>query len=82
MPVYDRTDLPGHYTAIGTSGHQFKNAPMIRPLMTRLIEACQSGHDHDRSPVQVTGPATGNAIDVGRFSRRRSRHSTTNSVLG
>lgn len=82
MPVYDRTDLPGHYTAIGTSGHQFKNAPMIGPLMARLIEACQSGHDHDMSPVNVTGPVTGNIINVGHFSRRRSRHSTTNSVLG
>ena len=82
MPVYDRTDLPGFYTAIGTSGHQFKNAPMIGPLMADLISACQGGHDHDSSPIQVTGPVTGNAINLGHFSRRRSQHSTTNSVLG
>ena len=82
MPVYDRTDLEGYYTAIGTSGHQFKNAPMVGRLMAELIEACEAGHDHDVSPVQVAGPITGNVIDIGHFSRRRTQHSTTNSVLG
>lgn len=82
MPIYDRTDLGGYYTAIGTSGHQFKNAPMVGTLMAELIEACQAGHDHDALAVQVTGPATGNTIDLGHFSRLRHLHTTTNSVLG
>ena len=82
LPVYDRTDLDGFYVAIGTSGNQFKNAPMVGLLMRSLIEACEEGHDHDSEPVVVTGPATGLSIDLGQFSRRRTVHTTTNSVLG
>lgn len=82
LPVYDRTDLDGFYTAIGTSGNQFKNAPMVGLLMKELIEACEAGHDHDLQPVVVTGPITGQTIDLGQFSRRRKAHATTNSVLG
>ncbi|MFZ4719056.1 MAG: NAD(P)/FAD-dependent oxidoreductase [Ilumatobacteraceae bacterium] len=82
MPVYDRSELPGWYMAIGTSGNQFKNAPMIGLLMTALIEACEAGHDHDHDPVVVHGPITGEPIDIGHFSRRRAVHTTTNSVLG
>jgi sarcosine oxidase subunit beta len=82
LPVYDRTDLDGFYTAIGTSGNQFKNAPMVGLLMKELIEACEAGHDHDLHPVVVTGPITGQTIDLGQFSRRREAHATTNSVLG
>lgn len=82
LPVYDRTDLDGFYVAIGTSGNQFKNAPMVGLLMKELIEACEQGHDHDGEPVVVTGPITGLNIDLGQFSRRRKVHATTNSVLG
>lgn len=82
LPVYDRTDLDGYYVAIGTSGNQFKNAPMVGQLMKDLIEACEDGHDHDREPVVVTGPITGMTIDLGQFSRLRTVHATTNSVLG
>jgi sarcosine oxidase subunit beta len=82
LPIYDRTDLDGFYVAIGTSGNQFKNAPMVGVLMHELIDACEAGHDHDRDPVVVKGPVTGQAIDLGAFSRRRAVHSTTNSVLG
>jgi sarcosine oxidase subunit beta len=82
LPVYDRTDLDGFYVAIGTSGNQFKNAPMVGLLMKDLIEACEEGRDHDTDPVVVNGPVTGLAIDLGQFSRRRTVHATTNSVLG
>ena len=82
MPVYDRTDIDGYYVAIGTSGHQFKTAPMIGTLMTALIEACETGHNHDSVPVKVTGAMTGLVIDIGHFSRHRETHSTTQSVLG
>ena len=82
LPIYDRTDLDGFYVAIGTSGNQFKNAPMVGLVMKELIEACESGHDHDIDPVVVTGPVTGITIDLSQFSRRRTLHATTNSVLG
>ena len=26
MPIYNKSDLPGFYMAVGTSGNQFKNA--------------------------------------------------------
>ena len=37
-PIYDRTECDGFYVAIGTSGNQFKNAPMVGKLMTELID--------------------------------------------
>jgi sarcosine oxidase subunit beta len=82
MPIYDRTSLDGFYVAIGTSGNQFKNAPMAGKLMGHLIDACQQGHDHDREPVQVPCEHTGRTVDLGHWSRRREVAVTTNSVLG
>jgi glycine/D-amino acid oxidase-like deaminating enzyme len=71
MPVLDRSALPGWYMAIGTSGNQFKNGPVIGHCMAGLIERVESGHDHDRDPVVVRGPHRGLGIDLGTFSRRR-----------
>jgi sarcosine oxidase subunit beta len=82
VPIYDRSDLDGFYLAIGTSGNQFKNAPMVGPIMAEIIAACEAGHNHDADPVSVDCPLTGNVVDVGHFSRNRPVHSTTNSVLG
>ena len=38
IPIYDRSDLPGFYMAIGTSGNQFKNAPVVGHAMAALID--------------------------------------------
>ncbi len=70
-PIYDRTDLDGFYVAIGTSGNQFKNAPMVGKLMTELIDAVRAGRDHDAEPVRVRAAHTGNEINMGAFSRKR-----------
>jgi glycine/D-amino acid oxidase-like deaminating enzyme len=70
-PIYDRTAEPGFYVAMGTSGNQFKNAPMVGTLIRELVEAVERGHDHDADPVVVTGPRTGHPIDLGTFSRLR-----------
>ncbi|MGA6162592.1 NAD(P)/FAD-dependent oxidoreductase [Amycolatopsis magusensis] len=82
-PIYDRTELDGFYLAIGTSGNQFKNAPVVGQLMTELIDQVENGVDHDASPVRFRAPRTGLEIDLGAFSRKRSRN-TANSgtVLG
>ena len=72
IPVYDASDLPGYYMAIGTSGNQFKNAPVAGHVMAELIMACEAGRDHDADPVQVTLPYTGHTLDMGFFSRNRS----------
>ena len=39
--------------AIGTSGNQFKNAPVVGHLMAELIDKVEHGHDHDNDPVKV-----------------------------
>ena len=72
IPIYDKTNLPGFYVAIGTSGHGFKQAPVVGELMTRLIDACETGHQHDVSPVQVYLSSTGRTLNTGHFSRLRN----------
>jgi sarcosine oxidase, subunit beta len=71
IPIYDRTDLDGFYVAIGTSGNQFKNAPVAGHAVAELICAVEAGHDHDAEPVTVRGRYTNLAIDLGCFSRNR-----------
>jgi sarcosine oxidase, subunit beta len=72
LPVYDASDLPGYYMAVGSSGNQFKNAPVAGYLMAELITACEAGRDHDGDPLEVTLPHTGERLDVGFFSRNRA----------
>ncbi len=81
-PIYDGSDLSGYFMACGTSGNQFKNAPLVGMFMAELIEAAADGHDHDRDPVQVRGPLTGHPINLGAYSRRRSPTVTVGNVLG
>jgi sarcosine oxidase subunit beta len=81
-PIYDRTSAPGFYVAMGTSGNQFKNAPVVGQLMTALIDAVESGRDHDAEPVVHVGPRTGRAIDLGTFSRLREVGDGPTSVMG
>ena len=71
IPLYDRSDLGGFYMAVGTSGNQFKNAPVVGHLMAELIDACEKGHDHDADPVQVKVPYTGVVLNAGFYSRNR-----------
>lgn len=71
IPIYDRSDLPGFYMAIGTSGNQFKNAPVVGHLMAQLIQRCEHGHDHDADPIKVVSRYTGLELDGGFYSRLR-----------
>ena len=71
IPIYDRTDVGGFYLAIGTSGNQFKTAPVVGELMTALVNACENGADHDREPIQFLLSRTGHTINLGFFSRNR-----------
>lgn len=81
-PIYDRA-APGFYVAMGTSGNQFKNAPVIGLVMRRLIDEIEGGRDHDRDPVRVELPRTGNVVDLSAYSRRREVDaSAPSSVLG
>ena len=71
-PIYDRTAAPGYFVAIGTSGNQFKNAPVVGRLMATLIAAVRDGQDHDRDPVRLVLPRTGHQVALGTFSRLRT----------
>ncbi len=71
IPIYDRSDLPGFYMAVGTSGNQFKNAPVVGHLMAELIDRVGHGHDHDSDPVKVKAHYTGFTLDAGFYSRLR-----------
>jgi glycine/D-amino acid oxidase-like deaminating enzyme len=83
IPIYDRTSLGGFYVAIGTSGNQFKNAPVIGQLLRAVIDGVEAGRDHDNDPVRWTGTCTGLEINLGHYSRRRERNpDSSNSVLG
>jgi sarcosine oxidase subunit beta len=57
--------------AIGSSGHEFKNAPGIGYMMAELIDACENGHDHDQDPVHITTRYKGYGLNVGFYSRLR-----------
>ncbi|MGO2862243.1 MAG: NAD(P)/FAD-dependent oxidoreductase [Brevibacterium sp.] len=81
-PIYDRSNAAGFYQAVGTSGNQFKNAPMVGELMAELIEAVEHGHDHDAAPVRVPLPRTGGELDLGTFSRLRTPAGTSGNVMG
>ncbi|MGW4566758.1 NAD(P)/FAD-dependent oxidoreductase [Streptomyces sp. NPDC004561] len=83
-PVYDRTDLPGFYVAMGTSGNQFKNAPLAGRFLATLVDRVEAGHDHDRDPLRYTGEHTGVVIDLGAFSRKRRvpEGAASRTVLG
>jgi sarcosine oxidase subunit beta len=81
-PIIDRTDVEGYFTAIGTSGNQFKNAAIIGFCLADLIEAVESGHDHDRDPLVVTGPHRGLPIDLGAFARGRRTDGGAQNVIG
>ena len=82
-PIYDKTELPGFYVAMGTSGNQFKNAPVIGRFLAAIIDQVENGTDHDTTPVQVQTLHTGTTIDLSAFSRRRpvNTHSS-GTVMG
>ncbi len=83
IPIYDRSCVDGFYMAVGTSGNQFKNAPVAGLLMAELIAACEGGHDHDATPVEVTLPYTGHRASIGFYSRLREVNAESSfSVLG
>ena len=82
VPIYDRSSLPGFFMACGTSGNQFKNAPLAGQFIRALVDAAAAGIDHDEQPVGFTGPVTGRRIDLGAFSRRRHPTATSGTVMG
>ena len=83
IPIYDKSRVPGYYMAIGTSGNQYKNAPIAGKMMASLIDYCENGNDHDIAPLQFHLPYIDRSMDVGFYSRRRPINKESSfSVLG
>ena len=71
LPIYDKSALKGFYMAIGSSGNQFKHAPVAGHCMAELIDACEKGQEHDSDPVKVKSVYTGLELNMGFYSRNR-----------
>lgn len=83
LPIYDRSDLDGFYMAVGTSGNQFKTAPLVGEMMAHLIDACEGGHDHDAEPVDFQLRHIDRVVNMGFCSRRREINPDSSfSVVG
>jgi sarcosine oxidase subunit beta len=83
IPIYDKTSLRGYYVAIGTSGNQFKNAPIVGDLLAAIVTADDEGRDHDSDPVQLELPRTGHKVDLSHYSRKRKfNRDSSFSVMG
>lgn len=83
IPIYDKSALGGFYMACGSSGNQYKNAPIAGKMMAALVAYCEDGNDHDSAPLSFRLPYTGHEIDVGFYSRRRPVNEESSfSVLG
>jgi len=80
-PIYDRTALDGFYVAMGTSGNQFKNAPVAGRFMAAIVDAVENGHDHDTDPVRYRGEYTGRTVNLGTFSRKRPVNTASSGTV-
>lgn len=81
-PIVDRTDLPGFFVCIGTSGSSFKTAPVLGRLTAELIQSAEEGRDTDRDPLFLDLPRIGASVDARFLSRRRGELQTTSTVIG
>ena len=83
IPIYDKSDLPGFYMAVGTSGNQYKNAPVAGVMMAELIDKVEDGHDHVEDPLQFHMKHTDRSFNVGFYSRLREINPDSSfSVIG
>ena len=70
VPVYDRTRYEGLFVAAGTSGSQFKVAPLVGRLMRHVVETTIEGHDHTTVPFR--SPVGDRMFSTAVYSRTRS----------
>jgi len=81
-PIVDRTDLPGFFVCIGTSGSSFKTSPVLGRLTAELIQCGVEGRDTDRDPLVFDLPRIGTSVDTRFLSRHRGALETTSTVIG
>ena len=83
IPIYDHSDLRGFFMAVGTSGNQFKNAPVVGMMMAALVEYAENGNDHDANPFRYPLPNVDFTLDLSFCSRRRELNLESSfSVVG
>lgn len=83
IPIYDRSSLDGFYMAIGTSGNQFKNAPVVGMMMNALVDYCEAGNDHDATPLEFALPNMDYSLNMKFCSRNREiNRESSFSVVG
>ena len=83
IPIYDKSRVPGFYMAIGSSGNQFKNAPVAGKMMAALIDYCEKGNDHDIDPLSFRLEHIGREVNAGFYSRKREINMESSfTVLG
>ncbi|MCG8618544.1 MAG: FAD-binding oxidoreductase [Desulfobacterales bacterium] len=83
IPIYDKSDLDGFYLAVGTSGNQYKNGPVVGYMMAEIIHACENGRNQDTDPVKLKLRHIDYTLDTKIFSRNRDIiENSTFSVLG
>ncbi len=83
IPIYDKSSLPGFYMAIGSSGNQYKNAPLAGIIIAELISSCENGVNHDSNPIKLYLKYIDREIDLGFYSRNRKINKESSmSVLG
>jgi sarcosine oxidase subunit beta len=81
-PIVDRTDLPGYYVCIGSSGSSFKTAPVLGRLTAEIVHACEGGRDTDRDPIRLSLPRIETTIDTRFLSRHRGELRSSGTVIG
>ena len=82
IPIYDKSSLGGFFMACGTSGNQYKNAPIAGKLMAALV-AHEESADHDTDPLVFDLPYIGENVNAGFYSRKRPINEESSfSVLG
>jgi len=83
IPIYDKSCVDGFYMACGSSGNQYKNAPIVGKLMASLIDYCENGNDHDTNPLQFPLEYVDHVFDAATVSRlRKVNPDSSFSVLG
>jgi hypothetical protein len=50
--------------------------------MAHLINQVENGADHDKNPVVYSCQKTKKEINLGTFSRKRARNTTSGTVMG
>ena len=79
-PIYDKSNIENYFMGIGTSGNQFKNAPLIGELMSSIINNYNLNY-HDYSPIKFKMKNFNDDINLGTFSRLREINDNSNSVF-